>query len=271
MWENVDERIGNMREKELVEIEDFWGYMARNGSQVRKHMNTRGSAMSILRTLIKYKQEIVLDIQKEFKDGVQLDDTGAGRQLNEEINQLQEKHRKELAQLEDEKQDALRRGFAEAAEQIEELQRESAQKLEQMAQDRESLKVDMARILEEREQQLREQEERNAAYDQYLREQQEQLNILKEKQSKGEGNPEQTQALEQQVQAMELQSQIQHDQAKRKRGESRPLERHQDIDRLTTTKGLLEKSLEWIMKHRKGLTKLAIEGSKIGVAIMKAQ
>ena len=92
-----------------------------------------------------------------------------------------------------------------------------------MAQDRKSIKVDMARILEEREQQLREHKERNARYDQYLREQQEQLNILKEKQSKGEGIPEQTQALEQQVQAMELQSRIQHDQAKKKRGESRPL------------------------------------------------
>ena len=271
MWESVDEATGNMREKALIETEDFWGYMAQNGSQVRRHMNTRASAMSILRALIKDKLDIVLDIQKELGDGVRLDDTGAGRQLNEEIHKIQEKHKQELADLEKEKQDALRRRDAESVEQIEELQRENAQKLEQMAQDRESIKVDMARILEEREQQLREQEERNARYDQYLREQQEQLNILKEKQRKGEGNPEQTQALEQQVKAMEIQSQLQRDQAAKKRGESRRLEQHQDIGGLTSPKGLLERSLEWIMKHREGLTKLVIAGTKIGIAVMKAQ
>ena len=59
------------------------------------------------------KQEIVLEIQKELGDRVQLDDTGAGRQLNEEINQLQEKHTQEFAQFEEEKQEALRRGFGE--------------------------------------------------------------------------------------------------------------------------------------------------------------
>ena len=152
MRENVDERTGNMREKELGEIEDFWRYMARNGSQVRKQMNKRGSIMSILRALITYKWEIVLDIQKVLGDRARLDDTGAGKQLNEGIHQLQEKHKQELAHLKEEKQDSLRRAFAEAAEQIGELQRESAQKLKQLAQNRQSLKVDMARILEQREQ-----------------------------------------------------------------------------------------------------------------------
>ena len=85
-------------------------------------------------------------------DRARLDDTGAGKQLNEGIHQLQEKHKQEPAHLEEEKQDALRRDFADAAEQIEELYRESAQKLKQMAQDRQSLMVDMARILEQREQ-----------------------------------------------------------------------------------------------------------------------
>lgn len=86
MRENVDERTGNMRGKELGEIEDFWRYMARNGSQVRKQMNKRGSIMSILRALITYKWEIVLDIQKVLGDRARLDDTGASKQLNEEIH-----------------------------------------------------------------------------------------------------------------------------------------------------------------------------------------
>ena len=192
-----------MREKELIETEDFWGYMARNGSQVRRHMSTRESAMSVLRALIKHKRDIVLDIQKELGDGVRLDDTGAGRQLNEEIHKIQEKHRQELADLAKEKQDALRRRDAESVELIGELQRENARKLEQMAQDRESIKVDMARLLEEREQQLRELDERNARYDQLLQKRQEEYNQLKKKQINGEGNPEQTQALQQEIIAMQ--------------------------------------------------------------------
>ena len=224
MWENVDEGTGNKREKELIETEDFWGYMARNGSQVRQHMNTRESAMSILRTLIKHKRDIVLDIQKELGDGVRLDDTGAGRQLNEEIHKIQEKHRQELADLEKEKQDALRRRDAESVEQIEELQRENAQKLEQMARDRESIKVDMAKLLEEREQQLRKLEERTARYDQSLQEKQEEYNRLKAKQMNGEGNLEQTQALEQEINVMQKTSQAQHESVNKKRGESRRLE-----------------------------------------------
>ena len=226
MWENVDEMTGNMREKELIETEDFWGYMARNDSQVRRHMNTRESAMSILRTLIKHKLDIVLDIQKELGDGVRLDDTGAGRQLNEEIHRIQEKHRQELADLEKEKQDALRRRDAESVEQIEELQRENAQKLQQMAQDRESIKVDMARILEEREQQLRELDERNARYDQLLREKQEIYKQLREKQMMGGSNSEQAQPLKQEIDTMQQTSEAQHKSANKKRGKLRRLEQH---------------------------------------------
>ena len=271
MWENVDEGTGNMREKELVETEDFWGYMARNGSQVRRHMNTRESAMSILRTLIKHKRDIVLDIQKELGDGVRLDDTGAGRQLNEEIHKIQEKHRQELADLEKEKQDALRRRDAESVEQIEELQRENARKLEQMARDRENIKVDMARLLEEREQQLRELDERNARYDQLLQKKQEEYNQLKKKQINGEGNPEQIRALQQEIVAMQQMSEAQRKSADKKRGESRRLEQDQDIAELTSTKGWIKRTLEWVSKHRKGLEEFLVVGGKIGVEVMKAQ
>ena len=154
MWENVDEGTGEMRENELIKTEDFWGYMKQNGSEVRRHMNTRESAMFILRTFTKDKLDIVLDIQKELGDGVRLDATSAGRQLNEEIHKIQEKHRQKLADLEKGKRDALQRRDEQSVEQIEELLREHAQKLEQMARDRESIKVDMAKLLEERKQKL---------------------------------------------------------------------------------------------------------------------
>ena len=94
-------------------------------------------------------------------------------------------------------------------------------KLEKMARDRESIKVDMARILE-----LREQEEKNARFDQYLWEKQNELDQLKEKQGKSEGNPEQTRALEQKITTMEHKiktleqtSQLQHDKVKKRKGE----------------------------------------------------
>ena len=123
-----------------------------------------------------------------------MEHTGAGRQLNGKIHKVQEKHRQELAGLEKEKLDALRKRDAESVKQIKELQRENAQKLEQMAQARESIRVDMARILE-----LREQEEKNARFDQYLWERRKELDQLQEKQSK---------ALEQKIKTMWQTSQL---------------------------------------------------------------
>jgi hypothetical protein len=37
-WVEVTEQEGAEREKQLFETEDFWGYMNRNGSQIRRHL-----------------------------------------------------------------------------------------------------------------------------------------------------------------------------------------------------------------------------------------
>ena len=233
MWENVDDSTGDMREKELIETEDFWGYMKQHGSEVRRHAtNTRESAMSILETLIEEKSDIVLDIQKELRDGVRLDNTGAGRELTKAINEIREKYEKELAELKKDKQEA----DAESAKQIEKCEKEYAQKLEQIAQERKSLEVDMARLLEqkaqdrksmevemerlvkEREQEFRMLEERNARTVEKLIKKREQL---KELEKKGEG--EQALVLKKEIDTIEETSETQNQEAEEKRGESRPL------------------------------------------------
>ncbi|KAK0510284.1 hypothetical protein JMJ35_007678 [Cladonia borealis] len=248
MWENVDEGTGNMREKELIETEAFWGYMKQHGSQVRQHTtNTRESAMSILGTLIEKKSDIVLDIQKELKDGMRLDNTGAGRQLTKAIDEIREKYRQDLEKLKKEKQDA----DAESAEQIEELQRQRRQELEQINQERKKMEVDMARLLEQKaqdlksmendtarqlkelEQELHKLEERNARYGQKLQEKREQL---KEMKKKGEGN----QALVlREIETMEETSKTQDKEAEEKRNR-------------------FERALKWVKQHREGLTESAL-------------
>ncbi len=149
-----------------------------------------------------------------------------------ETQRIRDKHRQELADLEKEKHDALRRRDAESVEQIEELWGENAQKLEQMAQEIESMKEDMARILKEREQQLRELDERNARYDQFLQEKQEIYNQSKENRMEGDSNSEQTQSSEQEIDTgdtIQQTSEVQHKSANKKRGKLRRQEHHQGV------------------------------------------
>ena len=86
------------------------------------------------------------------------------------------------------------------------------------------MEVDVAKLLSELKQELRELEKRTALHDQQLREKQEEYDQLMEKQIKGEGNLEQVQALHQEIIDMKQVSEAQPEKAKKKRGESRPLE-----------------------------------------------
>ncbi|KAI9686052.1 MAG: hypothetical protein M1822_004035 [Bathelium mastoideum] len=117
-WEEIDENKGILREKELSDKEEFWGYMKRNGSQVLRHYNNHDSAMKILSVLAPTSPKtanIVLDIQSQMVDhGKHLHETTAGMELQAEINRERKRHEVEKKELQIEFQKAQKKWDAEA-------------------------------------------------------------------------------------------------------------------------------------------------------------
>jgi hypothetical protein len=186
MWGLVDERTGDNREAELVREEDFWGYMANRGSKVMRHYGDRESAMRIVKKIVKQHQkgdgDITLRIQKEIVDeGMDLNDTAAGKHINEEINRLNEKHKKELESLEQERKEALAKRDLESAESIAKLQRNFEEKIAKGDKDREDLKVGFEKLQEQRAKELADMEEQRKRHEEVMRKREEELREMQAK------------------------------------------------------------------------------------------
>ncbi|KAF2680395.1 hypothetical protein K458DRAFT_479944 [Lentithecium fluviatile CBS 122367] len=156
MWSLVPPDLGAQRERELIKTEDFWGYMYQNGSQIMRHKDQtdRSSALAILDTVIRNRREVTLRIQREMGDGLELEQTGAGRQLNADIIEEREKHRKEMADLQRDKEEALAMANQEAAEQIARLQSDLAKKIQDGEESQKRLRIDLEKLQAEREEEM---------------------------------------------------------------------------------------------------------------------
>ncbi|KAM0350167.1 hypothetical protein ACHAPU_003332 [Fusarium lateritium] len=83
MWDITREEDATMREQELKETEDFWGWMLKQGSSCHRYDNTAESARQIVLSLTGHKSEIVTDLQRQIVDnGLSLDETAAGQNVN---------------------------------------------------------------------------------------------------------------------------------------------------------------------------------------------
>lgn len=152
MWGLVPPADGERRERELIETEDFWGYMYKHGSLILRHTGDRASAMAILNQVIQRRKKLTLEIQYEMNiEGRDLDHTKAGRQLNEDIMKEREKHKQEMLELEESMREALRERDEAAANHYAELQRELQEKINEGNKAQESLKIDLERLQKERE------------------------------------------------------------------------------------------------------------------------
>ena len=99
MWEEVDERRGSERERELASEEDFFKPALDKGAMMCRHNNTRGSAQQLVQLLTR-KHPMPLQIQLEIVNlQKSLCDTSAGIQLNEELRAQAQRHRHELEEL----------------------------------------------------------------------------------------------------------------------------------------------------------------------------
>ena len=71
MWDTIDSKIGEQRERELKVNLEFWAQMVKEGATVFRHDRKEKSAKEIVMSLLP-KKSVVLDIQAEMSsnDGV---------------------------------------------------------------------------------------------------------------------------------------------------------------------------------------------------------
>lgn len=154
MWEQVDEKVGLSRERELEETEDFWGYMLGKGSRIERHMNTPESARRIVEIFMskgRPSSPVLLAIQDEMvNNNKDLDETEAGRGLDDVLAREREKFRRELEQTRQEMQEAIDLRDKESQEELSKQQTESEKRMKQLQVQQMELKTTMEKLHREK-------------------------------------------------------------------------------------------------------------------------
>ncbi|KAK5996393.1 hypothetical protein PT974_01727 [Cladobotryum mycophilum] len=127
MWSQVqDTTIGESRQTERERRDDVWGDMVSQGSQVVRHENTTESALDIIRKLINHSTSVTLQIQEELQgNGGKLDQTSAGREINNDLEKQIKKLYNEIEYVRNERDATL--------QELRELQDKLAEKEEEKA------------------------------------------------------------------------------------------------------------------------------------------
>ena len=136
MWGCVTPEQGDARERQLKN--EHFKAAIEKGAQLRRHDNTVGSAQAILREILK-NQPVVLRIQRELVDeGKDIEQTGAGAELNQGIREVVEKHQREIKELENEMRNTLEKN-EEYRKELEEEKRKMEEEIEKLRKDTEEM------------------------------------------------------------------------------------------------------------------------------------
>ncbi len=173
MWERVAAEDGNRREQELRSTDEFYKSMLDNGATLLRHMDNRDSAMAILSHLVNRGRTIVLKMQHEMSEqGLDLQQTAAGQELNSEILRQTEIFNKRLKETEARMQQALEEKDNQLARELAAQQDELNQRILRAQKGREELQITIEKLFEEKEKQFNymkqqyEEERRNRDKDQ---------------------------------------------------------------------------------------------------------
>lgn len=100
MWDNmVNVEQGNMNRNERKTRDDVWGDMTALGARVIDHRDTTESAHNIIRQIIRSNTRVQLKLQQELSGNGNLYETSAGKQLDEDLGDMINYLRRELAKL----------------------------------------------------------------------------------------------------------------------------------------------------------------------------
>src|SRR5207248_1748452 len=92
--------VGEEREDELCSNDAFWGTMDKGKSRTFRHHGDKESAEAVIQWFLDFPRKVILNIQRELvDDGLTLDQTEAGKFLQETSAKVKEKYEKEIRQL----------------------------------------------------------------------------------------------------------------------------------------------------------------------------
>jgi hypothetical protein len=153
MWENLQGvAVGAGREQELLDRREWWGHMKQRGSTIFRHHDTRDSAIAIVDYIVGLRKKGALDIQKEMVDQHKnLDQTLAGQETQKELIEANKRHEREIRQLEEQKNDALRDKDLELVEILREEAETKQQIMVENQKAQEQLRIDLQHLLQESE------------------------------------------------------------------------------------------------------------------------
>jgi hypothetical protein len=165
---------GIERERELLSNDEFWGLMVRRGSGVFRHDGSEASAWKMVSHIISKDNPVALAIQTQMIDeGQTLDQTDAGAYVQQELLEAQKRHQKELQDLTESMNAAIRNKDTELANRLQQHQRDFEAKIARTYEEQNKLKTDMQRMLDEQsrrhEEELRDLEERRRVQAEELR------------------------------------------------------------------------------------------------------
>ncbi|CAI7627168.1 unnamed protein product [Penicillium glandicola] len=152
MWDKIQSNEGDMRERQLKDTRDFWGWMLSKGSTCHRHDNTETTARDIVHQLAKHGNPIVTDIQRQLVDqNLDLDQTAAGKGIQSEMLKEREKWMKEQKKFEKELRDAMRQQDREKEEIMREERDMSAEMIRKANRDMEAMRLNMEELVAQRE------------------------------------------------------------------------------------------------------------------------
>lgn len=143
MWNEKDMDRQMRREEQLSSQVEYWGTMVTRGSRVFRQNQGAESAAGIIRYLVDKRDTFVLKIQRQLIDeGLTLEQTSAGQQVQAETEEQRLAFEKELKGIKAELEDAIAKKDQEAEAELNAYRQEVQGKLSDIEKDAIKLQAD---------------------------------------------------------------------------------------------------------------------------------
>ncbi|KAG4431674.1 hypothetical protein IFR05_012840 [Cadophora sp. M221] len=151
MWSLCPPSDAAKREEQLTNNSDLWKFLVGKGARIFRHDRGEESGQEILDYLVSRARKVTLDIQHEMVDqGKNLSETSAGQEVQAEIEKIKEAHRKEMQEIREDMEEAIRSKDTERQEELRQYRatvdkqmREAQQQAKQLEVSREQLRQQM--------------------------------------------------------------------------------------------------------------------------------
>lgn len=151
-WSRVEQSIGEAREQELSTSDTYWGSMVAHGSRVLRHDSDAESGADIIRYLLGRNEQPTLAIQDEMvNQGKDLQETAAGVEVQAEMEKLRNKYEKQLMELQEEMNEAIRARDEDSRRQLEEERKRFEDFIRREKAERQKMNADHEALWKQRE------------------------------------------------------------------------------------------------------------------------